>query len=378
MRVLQVTTRYYPELQFGGPPQKIHALSRGLVRRGHEVKVLSLHSSHRAGGETAIDGVAVRYLPWLGKGTSQIPTGSGVLADMVRQANLVHCYGLYNLLCPMAAYLAVQARRPFVLEPLGMYVPRVRRLGAKRLYNGLFTGWMARMAARVIATSSGEMAELCDLVEPERLVLRRNGIELEFFEHLPPQETFRTAHDFLDSERMVLYMGRISPIKNLEQLVEAFHGVGVERTRLILAGPMLEPDYARRLHTLIRNLDLADRVSFVGPLYGQEKLAALAAADLFVLPSLFESYGNAAAEAAAAGVPVLLTESCGVAALIHGRAGLAVPVGLASLAKGLRTLLEDDEQRRELTGRRAEVLRELSWEEPLAQTEQLYEELVRN
>jgi len=376
MRILQVTARYYPELQFGGQPQAIHGLSRGLDSRGHLVQVVALHSTLRAGRDVNQDGVEVHNLPWMGKGVWQVPLGMGTLAAAIRNSDVVHCYGLYNLLCPAAAFLARRAGCPFVLEPLGMYIPRARSFWAKRLYHRLFTFWMSGTAARVIATSPREMEELAELVESRRLVLRRNGIDLVPFQDLPPAGGFRAAQGILDGERVILYIGRISPIKNLGQLVQAFHDVSLERTRLVLVGPALEPDYALDLAGLVAKLGLDGRVVLTGPLYGEDKLSALAAAELFVLPSLSENYGIAAAEAVAAGVPVLLTDACGIAPQIDGRAGLAVPVGVSSLTAGLRTLMEDEEQLDSLTKRRGEVLQELSWDEPLTQTEQLYEAML--
>jgi len=351
-------------------------MSRGLVKRGHQVRVVTLHSTRRAAGWASPDGIEVHYLPWLGTGTWQVPVGMSILSVAIGESDVVHGYGLYTLLCPAAAFLAERAGRPFVLEPLGMYRPRVRSLRAKQLYHLVFTSWMARRAARTIATSPGEREELAGLAEPGRLVLRRNGIDLEPFQALPPSSRFRAAHRIPDDDRLILYVGRISPIKNLEQLVKAFHDLSPRRARLVLVGPALEPGYARDLVNLIASLGLDGRVLMTGPLYGEEKLAALAAADLFVLPSLTESYGNAAAEAVAAGVPVLLTETCGIAPQIHRRAGLAVPLGVAALAEGMRVMLDEEELRGGLTSHRAEVIAELTWDEPLAQTEQLYQAVL--
>jgi glycosyltransferase involved in cell wall biosynthesis len=107
-------------------------------------------------------------------------------------------------------------------------------------------------------------------------------------------------------------------------------------------------------------------------LFDEDKLAALAAADLFVLPSVYESYGNAAAEAVAANVPVLLTEGCGIAPQIHKRAGLAVAPEESALAEGMRIFLQDVYRRDSLTANRAAVIEDLSWAQPLQQTEELY------
>jgi glycosyltransferase involved in cell wall biosynthesis len=117
-------------------------------------------------------------------------------------------------------------------------------------------------------------------------------------------------------------------------------------------------------------------VTFAGPLYEEEQRAALGLADLFVMPSLNESFGNAAGEAVAADVPVLLTNTCGIAQLIDQRAGLAVSLGVESLAQGLKEIL-DLAQRDALTSQREQVKRELSWDEPIRQTEELYERILK-
>jgi glycosyltransferase involved in cell wall biosynthesis len=377
MRVLQVTLTYYPELKFGGPPQKIHALSRRLVERGHEVRVITFNSEQpSATNLVRIDSVDVQYLSWRGKGYWQVPVRLKELNASVKWADVVHCYGLYTLLCPIAARAARLAGRAYLLEPLGMYVPRTGNLRLKSLYHKLFTGRMARGASAVVATSQAEAEELTSLAAPRRPVIRRNGLDLAAYENLPSGATFRARYD-LGEQRVVLFVGRISQIKNLEQLINAFQLARLEQTVLVLVGPVLEPEYAEKLRRLVERLDMGGRVLFTGPLYDEDKLSALSAARLFVLPSLYESYGNAAAEAVAAGVPVLLTEDCGIAPQIHQRAGLAVSRTTEALAEGLRIMSSDETKRAALTARRAEVLRELSWEQPVEQLLSLYHELIK-
>jgi glycosyltransferase involved in cell wall biosynthesis len=143
---------------------------------------------------------------------------------------------------------------------------------------------------------------------------------------------------------------------------------------LLLAGPLLEPGYETKIRALIKSLHLQDSVRLIGPLYDQDKLAALASADLFVLPSLSESFGNAAAEAVAAGVPVLLTNTCGIAPVIHRRAGLAVPLGVVSIAEGMRIMM--GHQRDQYLRQREQVPQELACHEPVRQTAELYESIL--
>ena len=232
-----------------------------------------------------------------------------------------------------------------------------------------------RHAAAVIAASDSETAELGGIADPKKIVYRRNGIDVSAFANLPPGDTLRQTWGISPNEKVILYLGRISPIKNLEQLILAFAKADLPNLRLVLVGPSLEPAYEARLHALIATQHLESTVLMAGPLYGEEQRAALALADLFVLPSLNESFGNAAAEAVAAGVPVLLTETCGIAPLIDRRAGLTVPLGVESLAEGLKVML-DPAQRDLLTAQREQVKRELSWDEPIRQTEELYQRII--
>ena len=376
MKILFVTPYYYPELQFGGPPKKMHALSSGLVQRGHQVRVITFHSQRRLAREVEMmDGVEVQYLPWIGQGLRQFPLDFKTVVESVSDSNLVHGYGLYDLFGPLAAFLAHHQVRPHVLEPLGMYVPRASKIAVKKLYNLLLTRRMANHAARVVVASSAERSGLLSLVGERRLVVRRNGIDLAAFAQLPPDDALRLRLGLRPEEKIILYMGRISPVKNLKQLAAAFGKAGLPDTRLLLAGPA-EPDYLHRLQRRIKLLNLQDKILLTGPLYGADRLAAFGAADLLVLPSLSESFGNAAAEAVAAGLPVLLTDTCGIAAMIHGRAGLAVPLGEDSISQGLLAMM-DETHRRKFAARGHEVRQELSWDKPIRQTEELYHEILQ-
>ena len=377
MNILQVTNTYYPEMQFGGQPLSIHDLSKGLIRRGNRVCVVTFDSMRPALRERrTVDGVQVQYLPWIGYGLRQWPVNRGLLAAAINDTDIVHSYGLYNFLCPAAISLAYEMKRPVLVEPLGMYRPKARNQFAKRLYHRWFTRRMFQRAACIVATSAAELEELKDAVGSTKLVVRRNGIDVEAFRELPPPAAFRRRFNLSAGDRVILYLGRISPIKNLEEMVRAFAGAALDNCKLVLAGPELEPDYAARLRDAIRSLKVEKNVIWAGALFDEDKLSALAAAELMVLPSLSESFGNAAAEAVAAGVPVLLTDTCGIAPMIHERAGLAVPLGEDSLARGLRMMMNDAGQLARLTSRREEVVRELSWEEPLNEMEQIYRNLV--
>jgi glycosyltransferase involved in cell wall biosynthesis len=146
--------------------------------------------------------------------------------------------------------------------------------------------------------------------------------------------------------------------------------------QLIIAGPDDDDGCAAELRRLVDEFQLADRVTLTGPLYGQEKLEAFVDADWIVLPSRYESFGNVATEAIACNTPVLVTDQCGIAPLVDGRAGLVVPCDVDGLRAGLRRLIDDKNLREQLRDGCEAVARNLSWEEPVEIMERIYESLL--
>jgi len=133
----------------------------------------------------------------------------------------------------------------------------------------------------------------------------------------------------------------------------------------------------KRLGESARLLGIRKRVIFAGPLFGEKKWSAYRDADVFVLPSQNENFGNTAAEALAAGTPVIVTETCGIAPLLAEGAGVIVPHDEAALAGALQRVLNDAALRERLQAGGAALLPRLGWEEPVREMEQLYERLGR-
>lgn len=336
--------------------------------------MLTLHSRHPLPPpDVRIAGVPVQYSAWIGSGNWKFPVSLQRLRQKIVNSDIIHLYGLYNLLAPLAAWLARYYHKPYTVEPLGMYTPRLRNQAVKRVYHRLFTHQLFANAAQIIATSQVEYAELLPLVSADRLMLRANGVDLDRFANLPDPAELRQRWQLRPTDKVALFVGRIHPIKNLVVLLQAFAQAELTH-KLILVGPIEQSEYQAELQSLCQVLGLAERVIFAGPLYDTEQLAALALADFFVLPSQYESFGNAAAEAIAAGIPALVTTGCGIAPLLHQKAGLAVPPTVAGLVFGLQTLA-DSVRRAVLCSDLATVRQSLSWQRPVAQMRNFYQQL---
>jgi glycosyltransferase involved in cell wall biosynthesis len=97
---------------------------------------------------------------------------------------------------------------------------------------------------------------------------------------------------------------------------------------------------------------------------------------VFVLPSQNENFGNTAAESAAAGTPVVVTQQCGIAPLLADVAGLVVPHDAGQLARAIRAMISDPKLHARLAAGCSEVTARLGWEDPVREMEILYNKLA--
>ena len=149
-----------------------------------------------------------------------------------------------------------------------------------------------------------------------------------------------------------------------------------QQSRLAIVGPDDRDGCPEELKALRSRLGLEGRVVLSGPRFGARKVEAMRDADLFVLPSRNENFGNVVAEAIACEVPVVVTDRCGIAPYVDGRVGLVVPPEEEPLRAALHRMMTDDGLRGRCAANAAVLKRELSWDAPIAQMETLYAQLV--
>jgi glycosyltransferase involved in cell wall biosynthesis len=167
----------------------------------------------------------------------------------------------------------------------------------------------------------------------------------------------------------LLAVGSVVPRKGYDILVAALAEVSDLPWRLTIAGDReRSAGTAQTLDAEIVRLGLAGRIAFAGAVAPQRLLQLYAAADLFVLPSRFEGYGMAYAEAIAHGVPVVGTQAGAIPDTVPAGAGVLVPADdVDALAAVLRRLIENPLERERLAaGARAAAAIFPTWQESAA------------
>jgi glycosyltransferase involved in cell wall biosynthesis len=208
-------------------------------------------------------------------------------------------------------------------------------------------------ARRVVVTSRSTAALLADYAVPEsRIRVVEPGTD--------PAPLAAGSAEAGGPPRL-LCVGTITPRKGHMLLVEALGALSHLDWRLRCAGSLTrDPRTAARLRDRIAALGLAERILLLGELPPAELAREYAWADVFVLPSLFEGYGMAYAEALARGLPVLGTTGGAIADTVPAAAGLLVEPGAAdALRDGLSRLLTDAGLRRRLAAGAARVRKHL-------------------
>lgn len=311
MRVLLVVPSLARE--FGGPVDKALGLRAALLADGVQTRLVGAGAGD---GEGLPVFAAIRGTP--------IPRAFGSLRRAARAADVVHVLGYRDPVGMVAAASAARAHVPFVLEPCGMYRPRLRSLHAKRAFDRTMGRAVVDRAAIVIATSELERRELVeDGVAQRRIRTRRNGLNIDTRD-LPARGTIRQRYGVPPEAPLVLALGRLARKKGLIDLAHAV--MAIPAVHVLIAGPDARDGTLARLR---RAADISDgrmHVDAMG-LWNGDKLAALADADCFALPSMTENFGNAAAEAAASGVPVVVSSECGVAEVLDTIAHRVVSPG---------------------------------------------------
>jgi glycosyltransferase involved in cell wall biosynthesis len=380
LRILFTVPAYWPAVAYGGPVWITRELVEELARRGHSVDVmttslvdldrgLSLRTRMEELGGVRVHRLAtpVRYR-WMG-----VPTSLPLVLRRLARPDIVHLIGYRD---PLGLGVATWCRLkgiPYLLEPMGMYRPRVRKQRLKRALDPLLPQRIARAAALVMTDSELERDDLVEAGLPrDRLAVRPSPF--------PPLREGRSGllreRLGLTDEPLVLYVGRMATGKGIELLLEALRDLG--DAHLALVGPSDHAEVGEHIARAAADGALAGRVHVLPAWRDERPLALYGDADVFVLASTGknENFGLVVAEAVSAGTPVVVTDQAGVAELVKDRAGLVVPPTADAVREAVARILEDGDLRARLRSGAAAVAQENSASAVVERQEAIYRSIL--
>lgn len=365
MKILHITPAYLPAIRYGGPIQSIHSMNAALVRAGHEVTVFTTNIDGSDSVKVPLgvpvmrDGVRVYYF------NGSFPRFwfysidlHYALATRMAEFDIVHITSVFLSASALGAYYAKKFNKPYVISPRGslMHEPLSMSGPKKRFYISLIERRNLAGAAAIHFTVPVEEGDYRDAGFPLRkAIVIPNSIP----EALKISEnaviSFRKEFGISEGDKAVLFLGRVSPIKGLDTLIPAFASVAksIQNVKLVIAGGD-DRGYIEKVKKMIADNGIADRIIFTGMIEGEQKEAAYRASDVFVMPSVSESFGMSAVEAMCAGVATILTEGVGIADdARRAHAAIVVKKEEGALADAITDLLRNEAERKAL-GKRGE------------------------
>lgn len=307
MKILTIVPSYKPAYMYGGPVRAIAALCESLASAGHQVTVYTTTANGAAelevesGKEYFLDGVHVIYFERVTKGHSNL--SHQLLKSLYKNVNrfdIVHIHSWWNLVTIPSTWICLLKGITPIVSPRGTltaYTFTHRKNRIKKLFHAL-SGKKLLSQVALVFTSEREKEEATRFVQGKATHVLGNLLDLPI-----------SALDVhTDTPYMkLLFLGRIDPAKNLELLIKVLSDIKELPYELIIAGEGAEI-YTQQIKQLTLN---SNQIKWIGAVEGEEKYTKLAEADLLVLPSHTENFGNVVFEALSQGTPVMVSNHVG-------------------------------------------------------------------
>ncbi|MCW3095028.1 MAG: hypothetical protein JWL77_646 [Chthonomonadaceae bacterium] len=293
---------------------------------------------------------------------------SGKLAQLLsRNMDIVHAHGLRGAV--VGGFASRRARLPY------LFTVHNELPGMNFVQAAVFRE-IVGAAARVIAVSEAVAATLRQTgIGAERIAVIPNGVDISRFEHPLETDSVRSEIGVGASDRIVLAVGRLSPEKGFDVLIDAFASLQtrLQDTHLVIVGD--GPEAARLKAHAEKS---TERIHFLG--HRSDTARLFAVSDLIVTPSRQEGQGIVPLEAMAAGRAVIASRVGGlVETIVEGETGLLVPPDDAPALCGTMETLLNDPQRCDTMGAagRRRVEQEYSLQGQIQKIEAIYSDVYR-
>ena len=232
--------------------------------------------------------------------------------------------------------------------------------------------------ANVVIALTENMKNDMQKIYNREIIVIPNGIDVEKFTVPLDKETIRKRLGINDSDKVIIFVGNLRPVKGVEFLVRAMNVVIQKdvNAKLILVGDGQQQDYLRRM---VAELHIERYVTFTGEVPNDEVFEYLAASDIFVLPSLSEGFSIASLEAMACGLPIIATRVGVLQEIIeNGVNGFLIKTGEPrQISEKVLKLLGDEYLRGRISENNKKKVKDYDWTGIVQRLEESYQQHLR-
>lgn len=387
MNILHVVPSFAPCFSHGGVVNASYQIAKKQVEAGHNVSVYTTDScDNRLKFENNynvdVDGIKVFYFKNLSnaiknKLTIDTPISSiRYIKNTISNFDIIHIHEHRHSLAIATHRYAQKNNIPYVLQAHGSVLPFFQKEKLKDIFDKLWGFDILHDASRVFALTEIEKEQYLKMgILDENVEIVPLGINLKEYSNLPDKGIFKSKYNILDSEKLILFLGRIHEIKGLDMLVKSFARVSNENVKLAIVGG--DYGFKEELEKIINDNDLNDKVIFPGVLTGKDKIEALVDCDMFIMPSRYESFTTSGLEAMACFKPLILTNNNHIHTWVKDNVGLVCEFDEQDMTNCIETLLNNPDLCNNFgnTGRKL-IEEKYDWNKVEKQIETIYRECI--
>lgn len=296
--------------------------------------------------------------------------------------DIIHQHGIWTGASSATLVFSKEKNIPTVVAPHGSLNAWALGLSGwkKKIALAAYEQSNLTLASCLHATSQNEISDFRDFGLKNPIAYVENGMQEKYLSAKGNPDRFRQEYEIPYDKRILLFLSRISPKKGLVMLVNAIDSIRKDFTgwQLIIAG-VDEFNHKKEVESLIKLLNLEDRIKIIGPLFGDSKNDAFAASELFILPSYSEGSPMVVFESLAAGVPAITTKASSWNDLIEHNCGWWIDINTASISKSLKEAIVLTKENLQQMGQNGKKLisTKYTWEESAKKTIKLYNWLLK-
>ena len=361
MKINLIIPSFYPAVVYGGPIfSTLHTCKELAKLDGMEVHVSTTNANMKTRLDVETDkfikledNLFVKYYNDTIINKISIPMVFNISND-IKNSDVIHIQSIFSIPTPIALYFAKKHQKPILLSPRGQF-------GGWCLENG--SGLKAKWLKYCIkpfnkyliwhATAEQEKDEILSIFPDAKVEIIPNGIYVDEFKKSnksTKQEYLKkyTGKNVTNINKIIVSMGRLQKKKGFDILIDSFQKtlVNYPNSYLLIAGP--DEGEKENLDTQIKKLDLKDKAFLIGNIENQDKIDFLANADLFVLPSHNENFGNVYLESLATGTPIVASLGTPWSEVEKFNCGKWVENSVENTSRAIiETLVRDREKMRE-------------------------------
>ena len=374
----------------GGTSEVVPRLCEALAAAGDDVRLVTCEygelsdaavHAQKAGVDlieyprTGIMGRLLRYSSHLAKD----------IDSHVKWADVVHMHGLWQSPCWIAGKAALKFQKPYCVMTHGFLEPERLKISKykKKLVLRFIERKLLRRAKRIVATADSEAVGVRQVVgDLPEIAIVPIGLDTGPIDAATKDATLLAQMGVPVGKKTVLYFSRITPIKGLDMLADAWARVAPASSGwyLLIVGPD-DRGYKNEISRIFKEKCVEGSWAIQGPIFGEDKFKLLKSVDLFVLPTRSENFGIAVQEALAAGIPVICTKGAPWASLNGGRGwgrcGWWVDISSEAIAEGLKHGMQISDHERLALGLEGKklVLSEFKWGSVAQRMHKIYQDI---